>query len=62
MESQTPNYWESEMKKNFVKATLAGITLAFGVTATGAIAQERSSICDMEPTSFNVWFLQKFYC
>ena len=50
------------MKKNFVKATLAGITLAFGVTATGAIAQERSTICDMEPTSFNVWFLQKFYC
>lgn len=28
-----------------------------------ANATERSlSICDMEPTSFEVWFIQKFYC
>ncbi|MBX7494552.1 hypothetical protein K3172_01635 [Qipengyuania sp. 6B39] len=55
------------LEDKYMRKSTKLLATAFALATVGlggvASAGERSpSICDMEPTSFEVWFLQKFYC
>jgi hypothetical protein len=45
------------MKKKLATVVIAA-ALLFGATAP--VSAE--SICDLEPTTFEIWFIQQFYC
>ena len=46
-----------QMKKKLVKLAIVAALL---VGATAPVAAV--SICDFEPTTFEMWFIQQFYC
>ena len=45
------------------KIALAGLALLLAAPATIAYASQSDSVlCTQEPTTFNQWFYQLFYC
>jgi hypothetical protein len=45
------------MKKRLAKLVIVAAVLVGATAPVSAV-----SICDLEPTTFEIWFIQQFYC
>jgi len=46
-----------KMMKKFAKVAIVAVLLVGASAPVSAL-----SVCDLEPTTFEIWFIQTFYC